>query len=316
MKKFFSFLLTLIIVFSAGFFTSCKVGNAWKGWFSYSTLSSTGLTDLPRPNFEYKDSTVIERSVLGNIEKEEFDRYANEVFEYLIDKYPCVGQSGRQTSSFFGGAGDFIFVECEQKLASFGGTNEKGYANYFFVFFEEEPTVGSRTNNVIRLSYYPKYVHRGEDSEVYYNFSITLKNGGMTDKYFYTETESFDKYVSFYSDCKDGEEKSGDQVKIFREKKDLDDYLIEHDLSEYISQYSYSNQFFVAIELKVRDSKVIYYVDSIERQEGKWLFNINKEYFYEEPKEGLQKCVMIVVLDDYVKIENSEDIIIGFMNDY
>ena len=87
-------------------------------------------------------------------------------------------------------------------------------------------------------------------------------------------------------------------------------------MSEYISQYSYSNQFFVAIELKVRDSKVIYYVDSIGRQEGKWLFNINKEYFYEEPKEGLQKCVMIVVLDDYVKIENSEDIIIGFMNDY
>ena len=204
MKKFLSFMLTVMVVFTAMLgFSSCKTVSRWTKWYKLSTLDGLGLEDLPKPNFDYVCHDDIFRRIDGIIEEKEFNEYVQEVFEYLSGKFECLGTPGEFVTdqTMFSGP-NYAYIACENELEDFkidlkGLDKEICGVGYMFLYFSNEPNERNKwtTTFLVSLDYYFEPITIIQNDEEYTsNFRITLKAASLG-------TTEFIDYESMFVDC-------------------------------------------------------------------------------------------------------------------
>ena len=93
MKKLTVWILSIILLLGCCLsFSSCRSSISERtGFYTKATLKELHLEGLKKPNYTYKEKDdFVTRTIMGDIEKEEFERYAEEVFEFLTNRYEYV----------------------------------------------------------------------------------------------------------------------------------------------------------------------------------------------------------------------------------
>ncbi|MBQ8343381.1 MAG: hypothetical protein IJY21_04665 [Clostridia bacterium] len=305
MKKLLTIIVTLVLTLGACFgLSSCSwFVSKETGWFEDFTLEKAGLADLPKPDFTYTDHTGCR--IEGWIEPEEFERYVQEVFTYLTDKYDYVGAVGAQYSSFFGGAGTYKYVECEKVLSSY---KRDGRAiEYEFVFFRGTPKEGDETTDGIALW----HSENVQDGVCY--FTIELKNyGGLKDKYRYTAEEVYDSYTNYGSDNWRADVEYPYAV-VVRTQEELAQYQDEPWYSSSYESWGFSGYFMVAVVLSTSNDAERYDLTSVKKQDDKYVVALEKRAGADEGAAVMGEWYNVFTLDDYVQIYSPDDIIINIV---
>lgn len=304
MKKLLSILLLIILSLGVcvGFSSCANVVSEKTGFYQQSTLQDAGLSGLSKPDFTYKISSG--STVSGTIKEEEFNRYVQEVFTYLTDKYDYVGVAGERYDGFYGGVCKYKFVECNQNLSSYVKDSGEWGIIYEFIFFKGTPQVGEETTDIVVLEWYPKG-KTTSGSYTSWNFQMKLKNfGGLKDTYRYTGEV---QYKLLYSDVSyDWGEKDYPLISVVRAQADLEAY--SH-LYWYNPQFDFANKFIVVITISTGNSAESYTFTSVRKQEGKVVCAMT----YSQNGDGA--CVMgeryfVLEFDNHVQIYSSDDIVV------
>ena len=316
MKKWLALLLA--VVFSLGFcfsFSSCAIflgiGSEKEGFVKKKYLREAGLSGLSKPDFIYLESGG--DCIWGEIEREEFDRYVQEVFTYLTEKYEYVGIRGKEYGTFFGGAGDYRYVECEKVLSSYASpdNSEKGQ-KYEFVFFREKPEIGSETTDVVGLDWSATSYKLGE-TDKYYNFRMHFKNfDGLKDSFRYTNYVDYEKLSAKYTNEWSGEKEyprvivahSQEEWAIYQEESWYYDYYAWEDFAK--------NYFIVVIQLPTSNSAEYYWIysDSVTMENGKCVFRLTRSTREEAGADVMGECTIVLQVEKYEKIYSPDDIIV------
>lgn len=306
MKKLLSIILAIVLSLGVCMsFSSCaNIISEKDGFFRKSTLKDAGLSGLSKPNFVYKTSSG--PTLCGDIEQDEFDRYVQEVFTYLTDKYDYIGVAGVEYSNFFGGAGKYKYVECEQELSSYIKASSEWKIEYEFIFFRDKPKEGEETEDKIILEWYSTETHYS-GSDIYWNFQMTLKNfGGLKDTYCYTNEESYEE--RYYSDDWEAEMEYP-HIDVVRSETEWEKYQEER---WYTPSYDFSKHFMVIITLSTPDSSVYYDVQSVKKQDDGFLcIIVYQGHTGEVGADVMGEINIVLEFDDYVQIYNSDDIILN-----
>ncbi len=195
MKKRAVSIMALLCIFGASFgFTGCNSGSAVTGFFTPTALWITGLQGIQKPDFEYVGCEKIYRRIYGNIEREEFDRYAQEVLEFLQTKSDSMGVRGEIV--YEGTPRIYAYEEVEEKLENFGGytrdDEETVSAFYQFIYTSKSKCNGENCNWIhyvadhVSLRYYSSKTSTAE-----YNFTMEIRKVGESDKCVYHEHTLF-----------------------------------------------------------------------------------------------------------------------------
>ncbi len=203
LKKLLTISLSVLLMLCMSIsLVGCKVLDKKTKWYSEKTLSWGCLENLPKPTFQYKgyDSTL--RYIRGNIIENDFQQYAQQLLDYMYDKFEYLGTSGEWLQEK-GWNPDCQFVRCGRNLEEYRkehkNTENETYAiSYLFVYFLDEPAEqeGSPDYSTVwyvEITYYLtertyKEKDDGEYKDKYtYNFEIQLKKYGASTNYIYTD---------------------------------------------------------------------------------------------------------------------------------
>ncbi len=195
-----AFLLMLCMSVSL---VGCKDFDKRTKWYSKDTLSWGCLENLPKPTFQYKGYNSTLREIKGNIAENDFYQYAQQLLDYMYNKFEYLGTSGKWLQED-GWNPNCQFVRCGQKLEEYrkevkNTENETSAISYLFIYFLEEPTEQNggvpdySTIWYVEITYYLtekayREKHDGEYKDKYtYNFEIQLKKYGVSTYYIYTD---------------------------------------------------------------------------------------------------------------------------------
>lgn len=149
MKKILVFMLLLV-------FSLCLSGCFDNGNFvKPSILKKSGLSDLPVPNH----TDEFKREDLGycyfNSTKEEFEIYAEELYNYLLEKnFPYFGYSGELLNSLFGANATYELIPSSMLSEHYEEYFYLDQASYTFVFGKELDTSNKVKSDVlVRLTF-------------------------------------------------------------------------------------------------------------------------------------------------------------------
>lgn len=210
-KKIFTIGLAVLLIFCVA---SCMKIDKTTKWYSEKALTTTGLENLPKPNFEYKGYDGMEYSIDGKISEDVFYTYAQQLLDYMNDKYDCFGTSGEAITNPSDSSPMYRYVECEKELKNYrfetkkeDGTKES--INYLFVYFREEPnSTVYRTSWKIQITYWlAEQAYRIQDDkgtveELYrYNFRVELRRFGVSTHYVCVDKYLEESYEKQYPGC-------------------------------------------------------------------------------------------------------------------
>ena len=193
-------MLTLCMSFGL---VGCEDFDKKTKWYSKDTLSWGCLENLPKPIYQYKGYDSTFREIKGSINENDFYQYAQQLLDYMYDKFEYLGTSGKWLQEA-GWNPNCQFVRCGQSLEEYrkeekNTENETCTISYLFVYFLEEPTEQNdgvpdySTVWYVEITYYlTEQTHRVKDDGEYkdkykYNFSIQLKKYGVSTYYVYTD---------------------------------------------------------------------------------------------------------------------------------
>lgn len=196
-KKLLSLWVLFILLIGTLFATaSCMKIDEKTKWYSEKSLATTGLENLPKPNFEYKDYDGIEYSIDGRINEDIFHTYAQQLLDYMDGKYERFGTGGEVISNPTSLSGIYRYVECERELENYRYETQKEDGtiesiHYLFVYFWEghNPTEDT-TRWKIEITYWlEEQANRIQDDKgnveirYTYNFRIALSRFGDDREY-------------------------------------------------------------------------------------------------------------------------------------
>ncbi len=181
----------------------CKDFDKKTKWYSEKALSWGNLENLPKPTYQYKGYYSTFREVEGDITENDFQQYAQQLLDYMYNKFEYLGTSGKWLQEG-GWNPNCQFVRCGQSLEEYrkeykNTENETSAISYLFIYFLEEPTVQNdgvpdySTVWYVEITYYlTEQTYREKDDGEYkdkytYNFSIQLKKYGVSTYYIYTD---------------------------------------------------------------------------------------------------------------------------------
>lgn len=316
MKKLLSILLAVLLSLGMCFsVSSCAIfvgiGSEKEGFVKQKYLREAGLSGLSKPDFIYLKSGG--SCIWGEIEREEFDRYVQEVFTYLTEKYEYVGIRGKEYGTFFGGAGDYRYVECEKVLSSyaFPSNSEKGQS-YEFVFFRNKPEIGAETTDVVSLDWFATSYKLGE-TDKYYNFRMYFKNfDGLKDSFRYTNYVDYESLSGTYTNEWSGE-KEYPRVIVARSQEEWETYQEEYWYHDYYAWSDFAKKYFiVVIQLPTANSAEYYWAtyDAVTMENGKCVFRVNRYTREEAGADVMGECTMVFQVENYEKIYSPDDVIV------
>ena len=205
-KKLLSIGLAVLFVFCMSVsFSGCKDLDKKTKWYSEKTLSWGNLENLPKPTFQYKGYDPVLRCISADIMENDFQQYAQQLLDYMCDKFEYLGTSGVWLQED-GWNPDCQFVRCGLNLEDYRkekkNTENETYAiSYQFVYFIDEPAEREGAPNYstewyVEITYYlTEQTYREKDDGEYkdkytYNFRIELKKYGASTFYIYTDYEN------------------------------------------------------------------------------------------------------------------------------
>ena len=307
MKKILPIILSFVFCFALCVnFTSCtKVVSDETQFFTRAGLKRSGVPNLPKPDFKYK--YCYWTTIYGDIEKETFESYAQDVLDYILSLYDYVGTIGYEYGTFFGGAGRYKFVECDTSLSSYASETEIS-KTYTFVFFRKKPSVGDETTDSIELTYYNKPMREG-GSQIYFNFQMQLKNIGLQSTFIYNFEEGFEEFRGRKSHNWSSQT-NYPVIEIIRTAEDWEKYS-----EDFYQNVNFDSHFIVLLTLSTHHSLVYYELDTITATDGKFVFDFKEGYYWSENGEGTEEMgtyTVAIMLDNYVKINSPDDIVVKF----
>lgn len=155
MKKLLA--LCLILVLTLTCITACSYGA--NRFYKSKVLKEFQITDFPKPQgAEYVSAT--NRILCFNTTAEDFEDYAEQLYNYLVEKdFKYFGYRGDVLSTFFGGAPEYEFYISSEfsEHQYLVDSNGNKYENcYIFVFSNELSEDNALLNKCeIRLRYIP-----------------------------------------------------------------------------------------------------------------------------------------------------------------
>lgn len=141
-------LMCLMFIICTMWLTSCEMMDQTykiKNFFSDSVLSYGRINGLPRP----VDATYVKATSADRIEykttKDGFNKNVSKIYEFLKSRnFKYLGTQGEVLSTFFGGAPDYAFYECDN-LSDFRKINDDGKINDNYYTFVWADNLGEGT---------------------------------------------------------------------------------------------------------------------------------------------------------------------------
>lgn len=176
---------TLILLLSGILLLSaCGAKVDRYGFFSESVLSENGISDLPQLPYGKENNTyTASHSFYCTLSYEEFQNYAEDIFEYLIDMdFEYFGYEDKESFNNIGTSANFIRGE---KLSDFYFDNQTyEYQTYQFIWADEiyvnDDTKSLYQRKSLEILYYYESQEKEVDKEIFtYNVKVQLNGARL-----------------------------------------------------------------------------------------------------------------------------------------